>query len=315
MSDSPVCLDTTVCGAVRRTRDVERARTLQPGHFRPPGAGGRTMPLVLATGAATESGHTYADVLGLVYEYPRRYRNLIQPGEVFVYYRGRRRDVGGTQPQVYLGCGTIGATSAGSKPDRMRCEILSYTPFLDPVPFKKADGSHLEPGGSRRGYFQPGVRRVDPETWEGIVWAATSPTGRLPDNAHAAYVPTVLGREIEKISRREVLELLRRRDDVLDVSEMPYNHPGYDIRATTATGPLYVEVKGTQGLAPGFFLTEGERRFAAAHPADYLLAVVTGIDPATGASVDIHLLDEPPDSTNAALRPYQWRGELPGRAG
>ncbi len=267
------------------------------------------MPLVLATGAATESGHTYADVLGLVYEYPRRYRNLIQPGEVFLYYRGRRRADGGTQPQVYLGCGTIGATSAGSDPELMRCEILSYTPFPDSVPFKKADGTYLEPGGARRGYFQPGVRRVDPHTWEEIVRTATPATGRLPDNTQVPYVPTVLGREIEKISRRRVLELLRRRDDVVDVAEMPYNHPGYDIRATTVTGPLYVEVKGTQGLAPGFFLTEGERRFAAAHPADYLLAVVTGVDPATGASVDVHLLDEPPDTTDMEDGFVKWQGE------
>jgi len=60
------------------------------------------MPLILATGAATESGHDYADVIGVSYEYPKAYRGIVRRGEVFVYYRGRRLPAGGTRPQVYL---------------------------------------------------------------------------------------------------------------------------------------------------------------------------------------------------------------------
>lgn len=46
------------------------------------------MPLVLVTGAATESGHVYDDVVGVRYEYPAMYRGMIAAGESFVHYRG-----------------------------------------------------------------------------------------------------------------------------------------------------------------------------------------------------------------------------------
>ena len=54
------------------------------------------MPLVLTQNELTESGHDYADRLGVEYEYPTRYRNLVRTGERFVYYRGRKRAAGGT---------------------------------------------------------------------------------------------------------------------------------------------------------------------------------------------------------------------------
>lgn len=50
------------------------------------------MPLVFTQNAATASGHSYADELGVAYEYPTRYRTLVHPGEPFVYYACRRSD-------------------------------------------------------------------------------------------------------------------------------------------------------------------------------------------------------------------------------
>jgi hypothetical protein len=47
---------------------------------------GSLLPLVLTQNEATESGHQYADELGVAYEYPTRYRNAIRTGEPFVYY-------------------------------------------------------------------------------------------------------------------------------------------------------------------------------------------------------------------------------------
>ena len=265
------------------------------------------MPLVLATGAATESGHSYADVLGSSYEYPKAYRNLIQSGELFVYYRGRRVEGGGTRPQVYLGCGTIGEVTAGSDPNLLRCDIPEFSLFAEPVGFRKPDGTYLEPAGIRRGYFQAGVRRIDQAAWEQIVQLGQPASPATPTTGYASAVDA---RQIEKISRQAALDWLRARDDVLDAVEMPYNNPGYDIHATTSKGPLYVEVKGTSARTPGFFLSEGERRFAAAHPDRYLLIVVTEIDLESGSSSGFHLLTEPPDVGNAALRPHQWRGDL-----
>jgi hypothetical protein len=134
------------------------------------------MPLVFAQNEVNVSDNSYADVLGESYEYPARYRNAIQPGERFVYYRGGRRTTGSREVPVYLGAGTVGdVTEVG---DRFRCTIHNYTPFEDPVPFKDADGKYLEPEANNRKavgfYFEPGVRTIDEDAYHAICKAGTS---------------------------------------------------------------------------------------------------------------------------------------------
>jgi len=130
------------------------------------------MPLVLTQNDATEWGHDYADVLGVLYEYPPEYHPLIRPGSEFVYYRGRRRQGGGTQPQVYLGVGRVGSIHPSPREGRLMCLIEDYEPFRTPVPFK-IDEKYLEPGaeplGSRAGlYFRRGVREVEEDVFQRI---------------------------------------------------------------------------------------------------------------------------------------------------
>ncbi|ULL01227.1 hypothetical protein [Bradyrhizobium sp. I71] len=60
----------------------------------------------------------------------------------------------------------------------MVCEVLSYRPFDTPVPFKSDTYGYLEVGGSRRGYFQPGVRRISLEEHDAILKRAM---GGLPE--------------------------------------------------------------------------------------------------------------------------------------
>jgi hypothetical protein len=130
------------------------------------------MPLVLTQNEATEWGHDYDDVLGVSYEYPTIYRRLVEPKADFVYYRGRRKQGGGTQPQVYLGVGRIGPVAPSSEAGRLICRIEAYEAFPIPVPFK-IDGRYLEtdaqPFGSQAGlYFRRGVREVDPGVFKRI---------------------------------------------------------------------------------------------------------------------------------------------------
>jgi hypothetical protein len=128
------------------------------------------VPLVFAESEETESGIKYADKTGIIYEFPRAYRRLIQPGELFVYYRGRKRSKGGRQPQVYFGTGVVG--EVGPAPDESRrlvCGIVDYRSFVDPVPFKTAAAGYLEFSGARRGYFQQGVRTISVEEFENIL--------------------------------------------------------------------------------------------------------------------------------------------------
>lgn len=121
------------------------------------------MPLVLASNDANEADVNYADVTGVQYEYPRRYRALILEGERFVYYKGRRRPKGGTQRQGYFGTGQIGSIhQSKQRGGLLVCAISDYRPFYKLVYFKDEDGFPLEPGGERGGlHYQQGVRHVD----------------------------------------------------------------------------------------------------------------------------------------------------------
>ena len=131
------------------------------------------MPLVFAENEATESGVSYADRTGISYQYPDRYRNVIQPGERFVYYKGRKKREGGRAPQVYFGSGVVGATVRDvNRANRFNCDILDYWQFSNPVPFKDAGGEYFETGAKRRGYFQPGVRIIAEKDFKRILDAA-----------------------------------------------------------------------------------------------------------------------------------------------
>jgi hypothetical protein len=107
------------------------------------------MPLRFTANETSLSGHNYDDVVGSRYEFPSRYRNLVREGDRFVYYRGRRRLGGGTQPQVYLGAGVVGPIGKSiSDPDRLVCDVLDWSPFPTPLYFKDRNGSYYEPGGT-----------------------------------------------------------------------------------------------------------------------------------------------------------------------
>ena len=128
------------------------------------------MPLVFAENEATESGITYDDRTGVSYQYPRMYRRLVQPGERFLYYRGRKRRGGGRAPQVYFGMGIVGSIQTDAHDTtRLRCDILQYRAFSNAVPFKDSSGRYLEDGGIRRGYFQRGVRRISESEFQRII--------------------------------------------------------------------------------------------------------------------------------------------------
>lgn len=133
------------------------------------------MPVVLTQNEVTESGHDYGDVLGVSYEYPRRYRDLIRTGERFVYYRGRRTKQGPNRPQMYLGSGVIGAINPSRTSGLLVCQIENYRPFVPPV-FFKADDGYLESAanayGSKAGlYFRAGVRPIPEREYLNIVQA------------------------------------------------------------------------------------------------------------------------------------------------
>ena len=130
------------CGAREAMRGSSARTAVSPRWSR------SWMPLILTQNEATESGHAYADVLGQSYEYPPRYRNQIQTGEQFVYYRGsayeRRRPATAGLPR----CRLIGAITPAAATGRLTCEIEDFLPFPEPLPFKDGN-AYREPGPPR----------------------------------------------------------------------------------------------------------------------------------------------------------------------
>ncbi|HEX5593599.1 MAG TPA: DUF3883 domain-containing protein [Solirubrobacterales bacterium] len=264
---------------------------------------------------ASEADVTYEDVPFVSYEYPSRYRKLIQEGTRFVYYRGRRRAGGGRQPQVYLGAGVIGVIRPSRTPGRLVCEVLDGERFPEPVPFKDKQGDYLEPGGSRSGYYQQGVRKVSEEVFTAIISRGATAVPQPPpassgrSSTRRLYASPEDAREVERCSRTIVTGYLLERFPSARIVDMPTNNPGFDLE-TDVPSLRYVEVKGTRGPLPEFHLSEGERRFAAAHQDTYLFAVVYGIELSSGAHTGISTVRAPLGSAQR-LVPQQWTGLLP----
>ena len=272
---------------------------------------------------SSESSIEYADVPYVSYEYPARYRKRIQPGRRFVYYRGRRRASGGRQPQVYLGTGIIGDIRESATGGRLVCQILDGEEFLEPLLFKDEVGTHLEPDGSRSGYFQQGVREIPEEAFQrilalggggpmdGAAHRVEDDEGELPltRGLRAGYATPAIAKETERQSRKAVVEFLAYAVPGIEILEMAANNPGFDLETSTDRF-RFVEVKGTSRRLPTFFLSEGERRFGAEHADAYLLAVVYGIDLARETFDDI-ALSRGPLMPGDLLNPAQWSGRLP----
>jgi hypothetical protein len=279
------------------------------------------MPLVFAENEVTASGIGYADRTGISYEYPRRYRHTIRSGECFAYYRGRRRHGGGSTPPVYFGTGIVGRIfPAEDNSDRLVCEILDYQPFALPLPFKDSSGEYFETEGRRRGYFQPGVRKISEDEFERIVGAAdgeSASKSRSPVTEPLGgrmYGDPKTTREVEAFAVRVALEELARRYAGCSSHVLPPNNPGFDIlvHRCPPAEPLHVEVKGTQRRVPVFLVTEGELQFSREREHDYALVIVYAIDLVAGTH-RLRWHEGPIHEDNGfKLRPLQWRCEAGG---
>jgi Protein NO VEIN, C-terminal len=274
------------------------------------------VPLVLTQNESTESGHSYADELGVEYEYPTRYRNRIRTGEPFVYYRGRRRADGTLQPQVYLGSGVVGLIRPSRVEGRLVCAIEDFVPFAEPLPFKDA-GEYLEPLGKippdKAGlYFREGVREISDDTYTRILAAASAidPSAGRRSNAGPSWASPETARLVDALAMKLALKHVRSLYAEAEVRRMPPNNPGYDIRIEFRDGATqYVEVKGTKRALPHFFMSEGERLFSHDHADRYTLLIVYAID-LDADTGQLLLRDGAVDAPDLTLRPVTWEGAL-----
>jgi hypothetical protein len=205
----------------------------------------------------------YADVLGETYEFPRKYKNLVEPGEPFVYYRGRRRGGGASSTPEYFGTGIVGSVFTAD--ERLQCSITNFQPFEPPVPFK-IEGQYREPRANTRKsvgfFFQEGVRRLDQVSFDSICEAGLGspsnppapPAIGLPGYSDPA--DTLL---VDEIAMALAMKEAAVRWPTQEIHRMPHNNPGFDIEVRDESGPIhYVEVKGTRATDARFFISAGE---------------------------------------------------------
>jgi hypothetical protein len=133
------------------------------------------MPIVLASNDVNASErYQWDDVTGVRYHYPNGYRNLIRPGERFVYYRGVRRKDGPRAVAEYFGCGVVGnvwrdprvSEDAPKARWSWYCSILDYVPYDPPVP-AKIDGAFFETIPARM--WRNGVPKMDEDQFSAIL--------------------------------------------------------------------------------------------------------------------------------------------------
>lgn len=82
----------------------------------------------------------YDDVPFSFYHFPKQYRNMIHPGDRFVYYQGDRWK---KEHRYYFGCGVIGKVSAAAN-NTFYADIVDGMSFLQKVPIYRPEGNFYE---------------------------------------------------------------------------------------------------------------------------------------------------------------------------
>jgi hypothetical protein len=316
---SPAALDRIVTN--RRNPTTNSGRILEGG----PGIEDITSVIKAAplssrgTGIVLTSNPSspYKDVTGVSYEYPPMYANRMVSGAAFVYYRSGDRE---GNPR-YFGTGTIGdSRPSASTTGWLECDILDYRAFESPIPFRTTDGRYLEPGGSRRGYYQQGCRRVPIEVIEEVRSAASltddeaSVVAASAAAADKKYVSSELARKIDSYAMDAAeVEAVKRYPGAV-VVRMPHNNPGYDIRVERGGNVVrYIEVKGTAGTDGAFFISEGERKFSEDTSNMYSLLVVREVD-LDNKTHKTSWHNGPVSLAVFSLKVRQWQGLIPASA-
>lgn len=102
---------------------------------------------------------SYSDELFSTYHYPKRYRNQLHTGDIFVYYQGNRYDQ--TQ-RYYFGTGIIGRINS-TDGESYYAELVNCQKFEHNVPIYLTDGGYAE----QKGYFT--VRKNINPPWQSSI--------------------------------------------------------------------------------------------------------------------------------------------------
>lgn len=139
--------------------------------------------LVLVENESTVDGRHdhWQDMTGVRYHFPNQYRNKVQEGLPFIYYRGVRRENGGRGPAEYFGFGRVGTVSRDeSIPEtepkakwKWFAEIEDYVELKTPVAARRSDGRSHEL--IEQNQWSVGVRPLSAGVFTEILAAAGIP--------------------------------------------------------------------------------------------------------------------------------------------
>lgn len=129
------------------------------------------MPLVLSQNEATESKIKYVDKKGVSYQFRECIEESYGRASLSFTTAAARKPSGGSRKSISVGA-SLETSSILVHQSLLFCEILNFVEFAEPVPFKTGATNYLERNGTRRGYFQQGVRTISDEEFASILGAA-----------------------------------------------------------------------------------------------------------------------------------------------
>lgn len=249
------------------------------------------MPLIFAANSSSQREQFYANELETQYEFPKTYRARVKEGDIFIYYRGTKSPDGAG----YFGAGVVGPVRDSKTAGRFVCEVLDVVFFDSLVELRDPVGhEYIEDVGPNRVNLQQGVRLIADDKAKrildlGIVGVSQAAPPAPIGGAVGAEQPNGKGAKpqgrpsqdyidaIFRYSTEIVQGLLSDRHPAAEITVMPDNNPGYDIRVKGAS-PEFIEVKGTGSSEISFSLSEGQRQFSELRSDDFSLIVVYDID-------------------------------------
>ena len=83
---------------------------------------------------------SYSDELFNTYHYPSRYKNLLNKGDIFIYYQGNRYD---KNQRYYFGVGVVGEINT-SDGENYYAKLINCRKFKRRVPIYLPDGGYVE---------------------------------------------------------------------------------------------------------------------------------------------------------------------------
>jgi len=129
------------------------------------------MPTVIVENDVSQ----WDDLTGEVYHFPKRYKELLLPGEKVIYYKGRLKDKAFKNSRLspdphYFGIAEIGEVISIKNGKELLGEIINFRPFIKAVNFQNDEG-YLEkiPQSKEKNYWRDGVRKIDEDTYTKIV--------------------------------------------------------------------------------------------------------------------------------------------------